>query len=84
MNAIAETSGMGTNRWINHHVKNFPVPQADSEKSIQLEQLVSEIIIATKDNKKTYAEKLEKQIDRLVYKFYGLTEEEIAIVEEGV
>jgi len=24
---------------------------------------------------------LEKQIDRLVYKLYGLTEEEIAIVE---
>ena len=26
----------------------------------------------------------DKQIDRLVYELYGLTEEEIRIVEEGV
>ncbi len=30
------------------------------------------------------AHNLEKQIDQMVYKLYGLTPEEIAIVKEGV
>ena len=32
----------------------------------------------------TARELLQRQIDWLVYELYGLTEEEIAIVEEGV
>lgn len=33
--------------------------------------------------KQTQVKALEKQIDQLVYKLYGLTEEEIKIIEEG-
>ena len=43
--------------------------------------MVSKIIISTKSNKKAFTEKLENQINQLVYELYGLTEEEIAIVE---
>jgi len=42
---------------------------------------------AQTDKDKTYYENkcaaLDRQIDRLVYELYGLTEEEIAIVEES-
>jgi hypothetical protein len=39
------------------------------------------ILIAKRANPQADTTKLERQIDRLVYKLYELTEEEIAIVE---
>jgi len=35
-------------------------------------------------NKQTNVKEYEKQIDELVYKLYGLTEDEVKIIEEGV
>jgi len=84
MNMVAETSGMGTNRWINNHVKNFPIPKENGEISAQLEQSVSEIILTSKYGNREQMEELEAKIDQVVYKLYGLTEEEIAIIEESV
>ena len=84
MNMVAETSGMGTNRWINNHVKNFPIPKENGEISAQLEQSVSEIILTSNYGNREQMEELEAKIDQVVYKLYGLTEEEIAIVEESV
>ncbi|MFH1097593.1 MAG: hypothetical protein V1749_08865 [Candidatus Desantisbacteria bacterium] len=53
--------------------------------------LVDRILAITKDDdylqnetKQSKVKELEHQIDRLVYNLYGLTEEEIAIVEESV
>lgn len=84
MNTVAETSGMGTNRWINNHVKNFPIPKADHEISVHLEQLVSEMTETAKSGNTEQMKNYETQLDQLVYELYGLTEEEIAIVEESV
>jgi hypothetical protein len=41
------------------------------------------ILIAKKSDPKPDTTALEKEIDQLVYQLYGLTEEEIKIVEGG-
>jgi len=47
-----------------------------------------QLVKAQTDKDKTYYENkcasLDRQIDRLVYELYGLTPEEIAIVEEAI
>jgi type II restriction/modification system DNA methylase subunit YeeA len=78
---VAETSGMGTSRWINNYVKNFPIPTNSIELQSEIIDLV-DIILARKQADSTVdTSKLEAEIDRLVYKLYGLTEDQIAIVE---
>jgi adenine-specific DNA-methyltransferase len=64
------------------HLKKLPIkfPKSQSEEK-QLETLVEKIIEGKKENKDT--SDYEKQIDQLVYKLYGLTPEEIKIVEGG-
>ncbi len=81
---IAQTSGMGVPRWINLYVEQFPIPDAPSAKRKQLEEIVGTILAIKKDNLDAATTELEREIDRLVYALYGLTEEEIRIVEEGV
>jgi len=46
-----------------------------------LRLLVEQILATKKHNPKADTSKLEAEIDQLVYKLYGLTEEEIRIVE---
>lgn len=54
----------------------------------QIEGLVDQILAITKDYdylenpaKQAQVKEYEKQIDQMVYEIYGLTEEEISIVE---
>ncbi|WP_234572358.1 type IIG restriction enzyme/methyltransferase [Rhodohalobacter sp. 614A] len=61
-------------------LKDFPVPK----KSEKLTTLVDEILITKKQNPEADTGKLEAEIDRLVYELYGLSEEEIEIVEGSV
>jgi len=44
---------------------------------------VNKILAAKKQNPQTDTGEWEKEIDRLVYKLYNLTEEEIKIIEGG-
>jgi len=46
-----------------------------------LEQLIEQVLIAKKSNPSADTSALEREIDQLVYQLYGLTEEEIKIVE---
>ena len=46
--------------------------------------MVDKILTAKKDNPETDTTTFEAEIDQLVYHLYGLTDEEIQIVEEGV
>ncbi len=50
----------------------------------RIEDIVDKILSAKKQNSRADTGEYEKQIDRMVYELYGLTEEEIAIVERGV
>ncbi len=76
---IAETSGMGTSRWINNYVRQFPIPKIPPPAQQPFIDLVDKILTAKKDGKDTTA--LEVKIDKLVYQLYNLTIDEIAIIE---
>ena len=78
---IAVTSGMGVTRWINNHVKEFPIPEVADEEQATLTGLVKRILSAKQGDPFANTSALEVQIDQLVYKLYGLTDEEIALVE---
>ncbi len=83
LNLIAETSGMGTSRWINNYVKKFPIPDAPSEQQALIIELVDQILAAKDTDPDADVSELENEVDQIVYLLYGLTPEEIAIVESA-
>jgi type II restriction/modification system DNA methylase subunit YeeA len=50
----------------------------------QIEALVDKILAAKKENKNANTSNWEQEIDKLVYKLYDLTKEEIKIIEENI
>lgn len=62
-------------------VKNLPFIVLNKTQQKELSILVDKIITAKQQNQTTTA--LEKQIDEMVYELYGLTNEEIKIVEQN-
>jgi len=75
------------------YIENSPIPPITSQNqhlAHQIESLVSQILSFTQSDdylenswKQARVKELEREIDQLVYKLYGLTEEEIKIIEEG-
>ena len=63
------------------NVRKLFVPRLSSELQRPVISLVDSILSAKKANPLTETTTEEREIDRLVYDIYGLTEEEIAIVE---
>jgi hypothetical protein len=80
-NLIGTTTGMGTNRWKKYKIELLPIKEPDKEQEKQIENLVNQILALKKENPLSDTNDLENQIDQLVYQLYGLTEEEIKIVE---
>lgn len=75
--------------------KHIPIPSINIEKQMPLISLVDQMLSSQKelhqaktDKDKLYYERrcndLDTEIDRLVYKLYGLTEDERKIVEESI
>ena len=64
------------------YIEQLPLPIKFN--SIKLESLVTEIISLKSIDKDTDSSKIENKINKIVYQLYGLTEEEIAIIEKGV
>lgn len=72
------------------HIRNIPIPSATPSQQQEIIVLVDKILAAKKDcrikheNDSELADTstLEMQIDALVYKLYGLTDEEIKIIEQ--
>ncbi len=62
-------------------LRHIPVPLASRDDQAFMTQLVKQVLIAKKINPDTDVSSLEDEIDQLVYCLYGLTPEEIAIVE---
>ena len=64
-------------------VKEFnslPLPKQDMN-NIEISNLVENILNAKEDNQQSDTSTLESEIDQLVYQLYGLTDDEIKIVE---
>lgn len=83
-------SGLSNNatRSFNIYIERLPIPKIPESEQKPIVDLVDKILEITKDedypyneDKKAQVKELERQIDQLVYKLYGLTEEEIKIIE---
>lgn len=61
------------------YVKQIRIPNASDKNKTQIENLVNQVLKGKQNDCDTSA--LEQEIDSLVYQLYGLTEEEIQIVE---
>jgi len=77
--------------FINYYITQIPIPKLILEEPTRQKpfiELADKILAITKDDdylknlqKQAKVHEYEKQIDQLVYKLYGLTDEEIKIVE---
>ncbi|MBZ9629799.1 Eco57I restriction-modification methylase domain-containing protein [Salegentibacter sp. LM13S] len=68
-----------------NYLNPFPLPGAVSiEKEQEITEKVKTLIEIKKQNPTADTAVLEAEIDRLVYELYGLTEEEIGIVENSI
>ncbi|WQS57196.1 class I SAM-dependent DNA methyltransferase [Helicobacter pylori] len=69
-----------------NNLEKIPIPQI-TEKNQELADkiivLVDKILQAKAKDPKTNTQRLEKEIDALVYQLYNLTDEEIKIIEDG-
>lgn len=65
---------MGTVRWKKYKIEKLLVPEMSERIQLDIEKLYSKYSIS---NDITFI----SEIDRIFYDLYGLTEEEIAIVE---
>lgn len=63
------------------HIRNIPIPSATLEQQEPIIALVDKILAEKKANCMADTSELEQEINKLVYSLYGLTTEEIIIVE---
>ena len=66
-----------------YQLERIPIPQTSSSLGLLITQLVDNSLIAKRSNPSADTSALESEIDHLVYQLYGLTEEEIKIVEQS-
>lgn len=81
-------SAIRTMDFDNYYLGKVPIPKVGSDVQEQVIPLVDEIINLTKEKdysinttRQNLVKEYEKQIDQMVYKLYGLTPEEISIME---
>jgi len=61
----------------------MPIKVVSERRQREYAQIVDRIVAAKRNDPQADTTKLEREIDRLIYKLYDLTEDEIAIVEES-
>ncbi|MBR4157186.1 MAG: Eco57I restriction-modification methylase domain-containing protein [Bacteroidales bacterium] len=61
--------------------EQLPIPQTSQSLQKEIIDIVDDILQIKKNDSGADASLLEQEIDKLVYKLYGLTEEEIRVVE---
>lgn len=66
------------------YLKETPVPAGSPEKQKAVERLVDRILAAKARDAGADLSAWEREIDQLVYALYGLTPEEIQIVESAL
>jgi hypothetical protein len=80
-NLIGTTTGMGTSRWKKYKIELLPIREPDQNTENNIVELVDRIIQRKKTDPAADTTALEREIDVLVYGLYGLSAEEVAIVE---
>jgi len=60
----------------------IPIPIVSFEQQKQITEIVDQILVEKRKNPNADTSESEREIDRLVYKLYNLTDEEIAVIEK--
>ncbi len=68
-------------KWFGNYFDNIPIPVISKNEQEKFIKLVNEIDYQKKENIDTT--ELESEIDQLVYELYGLTDDEIRIIDES-
>jgi hypothetical protein len=63
------------------NINDLPIPDSEKLKNTKIGVIASQIEKLKKDNSAADTTALEAEIDKMVYALYGLTEEEVKIVE---
>ena len=63
------------------YLKDTPIPKASDSNKKKAAGLVRKILDIRSENPLADITGLERELDKMVYRFYGLTPEEIMIVE---
>lgn len=63
--------------------KKLPIPDVSPEEQKPIIELVDKILSAKRADPQADVSQWEREIDELVYRLYGLTQDEIRVVEEG-
>ena len=79
--SMGDTENGGRLRFFTQFVYELPIPAASSHQSKAISAIVDRILAAKKADPSADTSALEAEIDQMVYQLYGLTQEEIAIVE---
>ena len=80
--SIASLKSGGYYQYSSNILNRCPIPSAPPAQQRPIIALVDKILAAKKANPQADTSKEEAEIDRLVYALYGLSEDEIKIVEE--
>ncbi len=76
---LNDTWAGGSFRCNKANMKNVPIADRTSEQKAELSQLVEQVL---EDPKGENVPELEKEIDEIVYRLYGLTREEITLIKK--
>jgi len=66
------------------YFEQIPIPIIDAKTQAKLTEFTEKAIQEKNNNQQANITALESEIDQLVYQLYGLTEEEIAIIENSI
>lgn len=77
---LGDSNKRGRFRFLMPFVEQLPIPRASGKDKKAIETLVQKCLDAKGEN----CEGWEQEIDERVSKLYGLTDDEIAIVEKSV
>ncbi|MGV3632257.1 MAG: hypothetical protein ACO1O6_13695 [Bacteroidota bacterium] len=78
-NTYCISSGMGTNQWREHYVKDLFIPKISIKEQTPLINQFKKIIELKKNAKST--EEAERELNRIVYQILQLDKEEIDFIE---
>ena len=72
-----------TNNHVNiYELEQLPIPKASIEQQKPIVELINKIMEKKQSNSAADISMLEREIDRLVYKLYNLTDEETRVIEQ--
>ena len=74
----------GRKRYTKQYVEKVPIPKIPKIDQEPFEVIVNKILTSKDANPLADTNALEAKIDQMVYDLYGLTDEEIAIVEDSI